>query len=180
MSHAVMRSIPTPRQYPCTAAISFFFFPAEDGIRDFHVTGVQTCALPISGRGLSPQHGGRQMGEARRALVTGTSTGIGRAIALQLARDGYDLAVTEIDTDWLGDLLEHPDLQGRKVVPVRLDLGEPARHEQAFDRARDGLGDIDLLVNNAGRALHKPVVDVTWSEWDDVMNTNLKGTFFLS
>jgi NAD(P)-dependent dehydrogenase (short-subunit alcohol dehydrogenase family) len=120
------------------------------------------------------------MGEARRALVTGTSTGIGRAIVLQLAREGYDLAVTEIDTDWLGELLKHPDLQGRKVVSVRLDLREQVSIEQAFDRARNGLGDIDLLVNNAGRALHKPVVDVTWSEWDDVMNTNLKGTFFLS
>src|SRR5262245_12805937 len=103
------------------------------------------------------------MGEARRALVTGTSTGIGRAIALQLAREGYDLAVTEIDADWLGELLKHPELQGRKVVPLCLDLREQASIEQAFDRARNGLGDIDLLVNNAGRALHKPVVDVTWS-----------------
>src|SRR5262249_57141871 len=97
---------------------------------------------------------------ARCALGTGSSAGIGRAIELQLARDGYDVAVTEIDTDWLGELLKHPDLQGRKVVPVRLDLREQASIEQAFDRARDGMGDIDLLVHNAGRALHKPVVDV--------------------
>ena len=120
------------------------------------------------------------MGEARRALVTGTSTGIGRMISLTLARAGYDLAITDLDTAWLTELLQHPDFEGRTVVPVRLDLREQASIDAAFDQALEGLGEIDLLVNNAGRALHKPVVDVTWDEWDDIINTNLRGTFFLS
>jgi NAD(P)-dependent dehydrogenase (short-subunit alcohol dehydrogenase family) len=120
------------------------------------------------------------MGEARRALVTGTSTGIGRMISLTLARAGYDLAITELDTAWLTELLQHPDFEGRTVVTVRLDLREQASIDAAFDQALEGLGEIDLLVNNAGRALHKPVVDVTWDEWDDIINTNLRGTFFLS
>jgi len=120
------------------------------------------------------------MGDARRALVTGTSTGIGRVIALALARDGYDLAVTELKTEPLAELIAHPDCVGRKVIPVQLDLRHAASIEAAFAQALAGLGDIDLLVNNAGRALHKPAVDLTWSDWDDVMNTNLKGTFFLS
>jgi NAD(P)-dependent dehydrogenase (short-subunit alcohol dehydrogenase family) len=120
------------------------------------------------------------MGEARRAFVTGTSTGIGRAIVLALAREGYDLAISELDTDWLEELLQHPDLRTRKVVPVRLDLREEASIDAAFTRALDGLGEIDLLVNNAGRSLVKPVVEVEWADWDDVMNSNLKGAFFLS
>jgi NAD(P)-dependent dehydrogenase (short-subunit alcohol dehydrogenase family) len=120
------------------------------------------------------------MGEARRALVTGTSTGIGRAIVLALAREGFDLAISELDTAWLDELLQHPDLRPRKVVPVRLDLREEPSIDAAFARALDGLGEIDLLVNNAGRSLVKPVVEVEWSDWDDVMNTNLKGAFFLS
>jgi NAD(P)-dependent dehydrogenase (short-subunit alcohol dehydrogenase family) len=120
------------------------------------------------------------MGDARRALVTGTSTGIGRAITLALAREGFDLAISELDLDWLKEVLEHPDLRGRKVIPVRLDLREEGSINEAFDRALAALGEIDLLVNNAGRALHKQVVDVTWAEWDDVMNSNLKGAFFLS
>jgi NAD(P)-dependent dehydrogenase (short-subunit alcohol dehydrogenase family) len=120
------------------------------------------------------------MGEARRAFVTGTSTGIGRAIVLALAREGYDLAITELETAWLDELLQHPDLKGRKVVPVRLDLREEASIDAAFGRALDGLGEIDLLVNNAGRSLVKPVVEVEWADWDDVMNSNLKGAFFLS
>jgi NAD(P)-dependent dehydrogenase (short-subunit alcohol dehydrogenase family) len=120
------------------------------------------------------------MGEARRAFVTGTSTGIGRAISLALARAGYDLAMSELDIAALREVLQHPDLAGRKVVPVALDLREQSSIDAAFETALTGLGEIDLLVNNAGCALHKPVVDVTWAEWDDVMNTNLKGTFFLS
>ena len=120
------------------------------------------------------------MGDARRALVTGTSTGIGRVIALALAREGYDLAITELDTDWLDELMCHPDFHGRKVLAVRLDLREQASIEEAFDRALAGLREIDLLVNNAGRALHKPAVDVTRAEWEDIVNTNLRGTFFMS
>ena len=120
------------------------------------------------------------MGEARRAFVTGTSTGIGRVISLALARIGYDVAIAELETDWLRELLGHPDFSGRNIVPVRLDLREEASIGAAFDHALQNLGEIDLLVNNAGRALHKPVVDVTWSEWDDIMNSNLKGAFFLS
>jgi NAD(P)-dependent dehydrogenase (short-subunit alcohol dehydrogenase family) len=120
------------------------------------------------------------MGEVRRALVTGTSTGIGRATSLALARAGYDLAMTELDTDWLQDVLKHPDMQGRKVVPVQLDLRHEANINDAFDSALAALGEIDLLVNNAGTSLSKPVVQVEWSEWDEVMNVNLKGAFFMS
>jgi 2-deoxy-D-gluconate 3-dehydrogenase len=112
--------------------------------------------------------------------VTGTSTGIGRAIVLALAREGYDLAISELEIAWLDELLQHPDLKGRKVVPVRLDLREEASIDAAFARALGGLGEIDLLVNNAGRSLVKPVVEVEWADWDDVMNSNLKGAFFLS
>src|SRR5262249_28508757 len=126
------------------------------------------------------QHGGSTMGDARRALVTGTSTGIGRAITLALAREGYDLAITELDTGWLKEVLEEPALRNRKVVPVELDLREEASIDAAFDYALDELGEIDLLVNNAGCALSKPVVEVRWEEWDDVIDTNLKGTFFMS
>ena len=116
----------------------------------------------------------------RRALVTGTSTGLGRAIALALARDGYALAVTELKVDWLDDLLAHPDMTGRKVVPVALDLRVEASIREAYAQARSALGGIDLLVNNAGRALVKPVTEVTWDDWDDIIDTNLKGAYFLA
>ena len=120
------------------------------------------------------------MGQPRTALITGTSAGLGRAIAIALAREGYDLALTELDTAALKDTLAQPVITKRKAVPIALDLRSQDSIKAAFARATKEFGDIDLLVNNAGRALLKPVVDVTEAEWDDVIDTNLKGAFFLS
>jgi 2-deoxy-D-gluconate 3-dehydrogenase len=120
------------------------------------------------------------MGESRRALITGTSAGLGRAIAVALAREGYDLALTELSIDALKDTLADADIRKREVVPVALDLRSQDSIKAAFEKAEKELGSLDLLVNNAGRALLKPVIDVTDAEWDDVIDTNLKGAFFLS
>jgi 2-deoxy-D-gluconate 3-dehydrogenase len=120
------------------------------------------------------------MDQPRRALITGTSAGLGRAIAVALARDGYDLALTELDTTMLKETLADPAIANRRAVPITLDLRSHESIKAAFDRATKEIGDIDLLVNNAGRALVRPVVDVSNAEWDDVIDTNLKGAFFLS
>src|SRR5215467_1035834 len=117
---------------------------------------------------------------APTALVTGTSTGIGKVIALKLAHAGYDLVVTAIDIDQLHDLLAHPALHGRKAVPVVLDLASQESIEAAFARAAAALGRIDVLVNNAARPLIKPVIDVTRADWEALMEGNLTGTFFLT
>jgi NAD(P)-dependent dehydrogenase (short-subunit alcohol dehydrogenase family) len=117
---------------------------------------------------------------APTALVTGTSTGIGRVIALALARAGYDLAVTEIEIGRLDDLLGELDLRGRKVVPVALDLASSESIASGFAQAVAALSHVDVLVNNAGRALIKPTVEVTRADWDAVIDVNLTGTFFLT
>ena len=114
------------------------------------------------------------------AFVTGASTGLGYAIACGLARTGYDLAVTSRDTARLDALLRDPAVQGRKVVPVRLDLRVEADITQSLAAAADALGEIDVLVNNAGRTLVKPAIEVTWAEWDDVVDTDLKGAYFMA
>ena len=120
------------------------------------------------------------MDQPRTAIVTGTSTGLGQAIAIALAREGYDLALTEMDVSQLKETLSHPDVAKRKAVPIELDLRSRASIAAAFADSRARLGEIDLLVNNAGRALLKPSVNITDADWDDVMNTNLKGAFFMS
>jgi NAD(P)-dependent dehydrogenase (short-subunit alcohol dehydrogenase family) len=117
---------------------------------------------------------------SRTALVTGASTGIGRTIALALARSGFDLAVTDLEPERLADLAGGSDTAGRRVVALPLQLRSEESIRQAFAGAVEALGRIDLLVNNAGCALHKPAVEVAWSEWDEVMDANLKGGFFLS
>ena len=114
------------------------------------------------------------------ALVTGASTGLGYAIACALARAGYDLAVADLDVNMFDALKRDPAMQGRKLVPVRLDLRVEVDIAQAFGAAVGAFGTIDVLVNNAGRTLIKPAADVTWAEWDDVIAINLKGAYFLS
>jgi 2-deoxy-D-gluconate 3-dehydrogenase len=115
---------------------------------------------------------------SRTALVTGASTGIGRATALALARAGFDLALADLDANWLTGVAA--EAQGRKVVPLALELRSEDSIGQAVTQAADALGAIDLLVNNAGRPLQKPATEVTWAEWNDVIDINLKGSFFLS
>ena len=117
---------------------------------------------------------------SRTALVTGASTGLGYAIACGLAQAGYDLAVTSRDTARLDTLLRDPAVQGRKLVPVRLDLRVEADITQTLAAAADAFGEIDVLVNNAARTLVKPALDVTWAEWDDVVDTDLKGAYFMA
>ena len=113
------------------------------------------------------------------ALITGATTGIGMAISRALARKGYNVAVTG-QIPKLEALLQHKDLTSVKAVPVQLNLCEKLSVESAFKSAIEGLGRLDVLVNNAGTTLHKPIVDVTWEDWDRVMNTNLRGSYFLS
>ena len=121
------------------------------------------------------------MDQPRTALVTGTSAGLGQAIAIALAREGYDLALTEIDAAALKETLAHPDVAKRKVGAGRARPALAGQHRRGVrSRRAHALGDIDVLVNNAGRALVKPSVNVTDAEWDDVMTINLKGAFFLS
>ncbi len=120
------------------------------------------------------------MTTAPTALVTGASTGLGLAIAAGLARAGYDLAVTALDARELPLLLANEDFAGRKVVGIVLDQRRQDDIESCFAEARAALGHVDVLVNNAARALVKPAVEVSPHEWDDVLDTNLRGGFFLA
>jgi NAD(P)-dependent dehydrogenase (short-subunit alcohol dehydrogenase family) len=116
----------------------------------------------------------------RTALVTGASYGIGATIAVALARDGYDVAVSELKADALEDTLGKIKAHGSRAVPVVLDVRAQSSIEQAMQDVLAAFGTLDLLVNNAGVLLRKPVVDVTREEWNSVMEVNLTGTFFMS
>jgi 2-deoxy-D-gluconate 3-dehydrogenase len=115
----------------------------------------------------------------RTALITGATTGIGMAIARALARKRYNVGVTG-QIPRLNALLEHQDLESVEAVPIRLDLRDKSSVENAFNSALAGLGHLDVLINNAGTTLHKQILDVTWDDWDRVINTNLRGAYFLS
>ncbi len=116
----------------------------------------------------------------RRALVTGASTGLGRETALTFARAGYDVALADIDAGMLDPVMDDSALADINAVAVTLDLRSEDSIRGGCAAAIEALGGLDVLVNNAGVPLHRAAEDVTWDEWDAVVDVNLKGAFFLS
>ena len=112
--------------------------------------------------------------------MTGASYGVGAATALALARAGHDVAMTATRTDNLRRTVESLADTGARVVPLALDLRAQDSIMRAFGEAQAALGQIDVLVNNAAVNLRRLALDVTPDEWDAVLDTNARGTFFLS
>jgi NAD(P)-dependent dehydrogenase (short-subunit alcohol dehydrogenase family) len=118
--------------------------------------------------------------ERRKALVTGAAQGIGAAIAIALAKDGFDVAITSRRTDALADTAAKIKTAGARALPVALDVLDAAAIERAMKEVLATFGHLDLLVNNAATTLGKLALDVTPQEWDAVIGTNLTGNFLLS
>ena len=116
----------------------------------------------------------------KTALVTGATEGIGQATAWALADAGHDVIVTDLATASLAETIDGIAARGRRALSLPLDLREEASISALLPAAEQAFGPIGVLVNNAGCTLGKAVVDVTWSEWDQVMDVNLKGGYFLS
>ena len=121
------------------------------------------------------------MAEARAALVTGASYGIGAATAIGLAQDGFDVAVTDLETASLVKTVAAIEATGRRAAALALDLTDQSQIERTMAQAVAALGRVDVLVNNAGMAsLGKPAIEVTRPAWDGVIAVILTGTFFMS
>jgi 2-deoxy-D-gluconate 3-dehydrogenase len=118
--------------------------------------------------------------EKRTAFVTGASQGIGAAVALALARDGFDLAVSSTRPEKLEEVVSGIRAAGARAVPIALDVREPKSIERAMAQAVADCGRLDVLVNNAGVPLRRPALDVTPAEWETVLAVNLRGAFFMS
>lgn len=114
------------------------------------------------------------------ALVTAASRGIGRAIALDLAEHGADVALGVRDPDAAVELADTIRATGRRVAVVAMDVTDLAACRSAIDRVVAELGTIDVLVNNAGGGIVEDALDVTEEHFDTVWELNTKSTFFVS
>lgn len=114
------------------------------------------------------------------ALVTGTSRGLGQYFARALAKAGADLIVTSRNKNDLQPFISEIEALGRRAVPVELDVRDHASIEAMAGAAEAAFGRIDILVNNAGCNVRKPALDVTWDDWNLILDTNLRGSFFVA
>ena len=118
--------------------------------------------------------------EGKRALVTGGSRGIGRAIALGLAREGANVAVNYRRSR--GDAesaVREIERMGRRAVAVQGSTDSRADVERLVAEAHDFLGGLDILVNNAGILKRTPFLEISEEEWDAILDVNLKGYFLV-
>lgn len=109
------------------------------------------------------------------ALVTGASRGIGRAVALELARRGADIGLVQRDDP--ASVGGEVAALGRRSHVVRVDLADPVAAESAVDDVADALGRIDVVVCNAGAVQREPALDVSLEDWRAVVDLNLVSTF---
>jgi NAD(P)-dependent dehydrogenase (short-subunit alcohol dehydrogenase family) len=113
--------------------------------------------------------------EGQRALVTGATSGIGRAVALQLARDGAEVVVHGRDAARGAETVEEIAAAGGKASFVAADLGDAAD----VQRLASDVGDVDILINNAGMSLFRPTDEVDVSAFDKMFASNVRAPFFL-
>jgi gluconate 5-dehydrogenase len=114
----------------------------------------------------------------RVAIVTGTSRGLGQAMARALASAGADLVLTSRHLASLSRFESEIKALGRRAVSLELDVRSQESIQQMAAAAEQAFGQVDILVNNAGCNVRKPAIDVTWDDWNLILDTNLRGAFF--
>jgi NAD(P)-dependent dehydrogenase (short-subunit alcohol dehydrogenase family) len=118
--------------------------------------------------------------EGKVAIVTGTSRGLGQTFARALAKAGADLVITSRDVGSLKDFESEMKALGRRVLSLPLDVRDHASIQNMASAAIAHYGKVDILVNNAGCNVRKPALEITWDDWNLVVDTNLRGSFFVS
>jgi len=119
--------------------------------------------------------------QAKIALVTGASRGIGRAIAIGMAKRGFDVAINDIERqqDTLEEVAHAIEATGRRALIVHADVSNKAQVEAMVSNVVDVFGRIDALVNNAGILIAGDVEHLKEEHWDSVLDVNAKGTFLV-
>jgi len=111
------------------------------------------------------------------AIVTGAAQGIGKVIALGLAKCGTDIAVSDINEDSLSSAVKEIEALGRKAIAVKMDVSSLKDCEEMVKKTIDAFGKVDILINNAGITRDTVLLRMKEEQWDQVIKVNLKGTF---
>ena len=112
------------------------------------------------------------------AIVTGSSRGIGRAIAEKLGRDGASVVVNYAGSqEKAAEVVRAIESAGAKAIAMQADMSKPEEVKHLFDETEKQFGQFHILVNNAGTFLMKPAIDITQEEFDKVININVRGVF---
>jgi NAD(P)-dependent dehydrogenase (short-subunit alcohol dehydrogenase family) len=114
------------------------------------------------------------------AIVTGASRGLGQYMGRALARAGADLVITSRTLKDLAPFKAEIEALGRRALPLELDVRDHDSIQRMAAAAHAHYGKLDILVNNAGCNVRKPAVEVTWEDWNLILETNLRGTFFVA
>lgn len=114
------------------------------------------------------------------AIVTGTSRGLGQYFARALGNAGADLVLTSRNLSSLAAFETEVKALGRRAISLELDVRNQESIRRMVASAQEAFGRIDILVNNAGCNVRKPALDVTWDDWNLVLDTNLRGSFFVA
>ena len=116
--------------------------------------------------------------EDRVAVVTGSSRGIGRAVAERFAAEGAVIVLNSRSAKDLEPVAASIEQRGGKALAIAADIGDRSQVQKLFAQVLEAHGRVDILVNNAGVHQVVPFLDLTEQEWDRVMQVNLKGTFY--
>ena len=114
------------------------------------------------------------------AIVTGASRGLGQHMARALAKAGADLVVTSRDVRHVAAFATEIQATSRRALALELDVRNLESIEAMVAAAEAHYGRLDILVNNAGCNVRKPALDVTWEDWNLILDTNLRGSFFVA
>ena len=118
--------------------------------------------------------------EGRHAIITGSSSGIGKACAIRFAQEGANVCVnyySDREADDGAEVVSEIEAAGRKGIAVQADVGSEADVQRMVTQAKESFGAVDVLVNNAGIENQVPTMDMPLADWERVLRTNLTGVF---
>lgn len=118
--------------------------------------------------------------EGKVAVVTGAARGIGHAIAKRLAQEGADVAICDLQAEWLAETAGIVEGLGRKALSLAVDVGDSEAVNACIGEVLKVFGKVDIMVNNAGITKDTLLVRMSDEDWDAVLRVNLKGTFLFS